>query len=152
VRLAATRPELVRALVLTGAPLVARPGGSRPPKLVFRMARGLHRVHVVSDARMARARERYGSADYRAAQGVMRDVLVRLVNERYDDSLSELRCPVELVWGEEDAEVPVQTARRLAASIQQAHLTLCPGVGHLLPVTAPADLRAAVERAMARDA
>ena len=29
-------------------------------------------------------KSKYGSADYRAAQGVMRDVLVRLLAEQYD--------------------------------------------------------------------
>ncbi len=99
---------------------------------------------------MERARQRYGSADYRAAQGIMRDVLVRLVNERYDDALAAVRCPVELVWGDDDADVPVDSARALAAALPQAHLTVCPGAGHLLPVTAPAELRAAVERALTR--
>jgi pimeloyl-ACP methyl ester carboxylesterase len=99
---------------------------------------------------MDQARQRHGSADYRAAQGVMRDVLVRLVNERYDDSVSALGCPVELVWGSDDTEVPVETARALADAIPESHLTVCPGVGHLLPVTAPVELRAAVERALVR--
>lgn len=150
VRLAAARPELVGALVLTGAPLVPKAGGRSRPPLAFRTARALHRVRVVGDATMERARRRYGSPDYRAAQGVMRDVLVRLVNERYDDALAALRCPVELVWGDDDAEAPPETARALEQAIADARLTLCPGAGHLLPLTAPVELRAAVERALAR--
>jgi pimeloyl-ACP methyl ester carboxylesterase len=149
VRLAAARPDLVRALVLTGAPLVPRPGGSRRPPLAFRVARALHRARVVSDGKMEKARQRHGSADYRAAHGVMRDVLVRLVNERYDDALSTLCCPVELVWGDDDTEAPVEGARALAATLAQARLTVCPGAGHLLPLTEPGVLRAAVERALA---
>jgi pimeloyl-ACP methyl ester carboxylesterase len=152
VRLAAARPDLVGALVLSGTPLVPRKGGGRRPPLGFRMARGLHRAHLLGDAAMERARQRHGSPDYRAAQGVMRDVLVRMVNERYDDALAALRCPVELIWGDDDTEAPVQTARALEAAISGAHLSLCPGAGHLLPLTAPAELRAAVERALARRA
>ena len=110
----------------------------------------LHRASLVSDTQMERARQRHGSADYRAARGVMRDVLVRLVNERYDDALAALACPVELVWGADDTDVPVETARAIVAAVPQARLTLCPGSGHLVPLTAPAQLRAAVERASAR--
>jgi len=150
VRLAAARPELVGALVLSGAPLLPRAGGPRRPPLGFRMARALHRARLVGDAPMERARQRYGSPDYRAAQGLMRDVLVRLVNERYEDALAALQCPVELVWGDDDAEAPVETARALERSISGAHLSVCPGAGHLLPLTAPAELRTAVERALAR--
>jgi len=149
-RLAAARPELVGALVLTGAPLVPRDGARRGPPLAFRAERALHRAHLVGEARMERARQRHGSADYRAAQGVMRDVLVRLVNERYEDAFAAVRCPVELVWGDDDTDAPVQGAQVLATAIPGAHLTLCRGAGHLLPITAPAALRAGVERALAR--
>ncbi len=151
-RLAVARPDLVSALVLSGAPLVPRAGGSRRPPAAYRAVRALHRLHVVNEARMERARRRYGSADYRSAQGVMRDVLVRLVNERYDDALSALACPVELVWGDDDPDVPVEVARALVRAVPQARLTLCPGAGHLVPLSAPAELRAAVERALAHRA
>ena len=121
-------------LVLTGAPLVPRPGAAAGPRPAFRVVRALHRAHLVGEARMERARRRYGSADYRAAEGVMRDVLVRLVNERYDDALAALRCPVELVWGDDDAEAPLDGGPgRRAAPCPQARLTLCPGAGHLTP-------------------
>jgi len=149
--LAAARPDLVRALVLTGAPVGPRTdsSGRRPPP-GYRLVRALHRRGLLSEARMERGRQRHGSADYRAAEGVMREVLVRLVNERYEESLAAIRCPVELVWGDDDAEVPVAAARALAAALPGATLTLCPGAGHLTPLTAPAELRAAVERALAR--
>ncbi len=125
--LAAARPDLVRALVLTGAPVVAAPGGRRRPAPGYRVARRLHRWGLVSDDRMERARQRYGSADYRAAEGIMRDVFVRLVNERYDDELAALRCPVELVWGDDDAEVPVAVAGRPARAVRRGHADALPG-------------------------
>jgi len=148
VRLAAGHPELVGALVLTGAPLVSSSGGPRKPPAAFRVARVLHRAHLVGDARMERGRRRHGSPDYRAAEGVMRDILVRLVNERYDDALAALRCPVELVWGDDDTEAPLSVARAIVGAVPHAHLTVCPAAGHLTPLTAPAELRAATERAM----
>ena len=139
------------ALVLSGAPLLARPGARRAPVgAAFRAVRGLHRMGLVGEARMERARRHYGSADYRAAEGVMREVLVRLVNERYDDQLAALRCPVELVWGDDDAESPLSVARSICERVPGSVLTVCPGAGHLIPCTAPAPLRAAIERAAAR--
>jgi pimeloyl-ACP methyl ester carboxylesterase len=150
VRLAAARPELVAGLVLTGAPLISPSSTRRRTPAAFRAARILHRAHVIGDDRMERARRRHGSADYRAARGVMRDVLVRLVNENYDDSVAALRCPVELLWGDDDREAPVATAHALVEAVPQARLTLCPGAGHLTPLTVPGELRAAVERARGR--
>ncbi|HEY7948876.1 MAG TPA: alpha/beta hydrolase [Acidimicrobiales bacterium] len=149
VTLAATRPDLVRALVLTGAPVGPHREGSRRPAARYRLARALHRRGLLSEARMERGRQRHGSADYRAAEGVMRAVLVRMVNERYDESLAAIRCPVELVWGDDDREVPVAVARSLLAALPGATLSLCPGAGHLTPLSAPAALRSAVDRALA---
>jgi len=150
VHLAAQRPELVAALVLTGAPLA--PSGRRPsaPPPAFRAARALHRVGIVSDARMEAARQRHGSADYRAARGRMREVLVRIVNERYDEVLAAVHCPVELVWGDDDGDVPLSVAEAIRAAVPEARLTVCHGAGHLTPLTVPAALRAATERALAR--
>jgi len=150
VALAAARPDLVRGLVLTGAPLVARSGPRRRPPARFRMAKQLHRWKLLSDETMERARRRNGSADYRAAEGIMRDVFVRMVNESYEEELAALRCPVELVWGDDDAEVPVEVACAALALVPEATLTLCPQAGHLTPLTVPGDLRAAVDRARAR--
>jgi pimeloyl-ACP methyl ester carboxylesterase len=145
VHLAAGWPERVRALVLTGAPLV-RLGGSPTPVLRYRIGRALHRRGMFSEAAMERLRQRYGSADYRAAQGVMRAVHVVSVNERFDDQLRAIACPVELVWGDDDPDVPVAVAEAAAGLLDNATITLCPGAGHMVPLTAPDELRAAVAR------
>ena len=150
VHLAADRPELVAGLVLTGAPLLRRPGvTARRPALGYRVGRWLHRRGVLGEARMEVLRQRYGSADYRAASGVMRAVHVRAVNETYEAQLAAVACPVELVWGDDDAEVPLDVAREAARLLPAAHLEVVPGAGHHTPLTAPAALRDAVRRLLA---
>jgi pimeloyl-ACP methyl ester carboxylesterase len=57
-----------------------------------------------------------------------------------------VRCPVDLVWGDDDAEVPLAIAEQLAARFADARVQVCPGAGHMLPLTAPDALRAAIER------
>ena len=49
--LAATRPDLVSSLVLTGVPLTRRTGGRRPA-VGYRLARRAHRWGLLSDDRM----------------------------------------------------------------------------------------------------
>ena len=154
VHLAEKWPERVGALVLTGVPLL-RPasvnaGRGRRPPLAFRAARALHRRGLFPDERMEALRKRHGSADYRAASGVMRDVLVRVVNETYEEQLRAVRCPVELVWGDDDTAAPLEVAERAAEMLGDlVTLTVVPGAGHLTPSTAPDELRAAVERRLA---
>lgn len=127
--LAARRPDLVRALVVIGTPLLRGPASR--PSLRFRVARALHRAHLVSDRRMNALRERLGSADYRAASGVMRAVLVKVVNEDYRDELAALRCPTALLWGAEDGAAPLAVARRAAESVTPlVELRTVAGAGH----------------------
>jgi pimeloyl-ACP methyl ester carboxylesterase len=149
--LAAHRPDLVSALVLTGAPLLRAAGGAAPrPALGLRLARLLHRVGLLADGRMEAMRQRHGSEDYRAAQGVMRGVLVRSIGEMddgtYRRALARVTCPVELVWGELDRAAPPAVAEESAELLAHATVTVLPGVGHLVPTEAPAALRAAIDR------
>jgi pimeloyl-ACP methyl ester carboxylesterase len=144
--LAASRPDLVRGLVLSGAPVAPRPGPAARPAPAFRLVRSLHRMGLVGEATMERARQRHGSEDYRMAQGMMRQVLVRLVGERYDQWLAALRCPVELVWGDDDRAAPLAVAQAVVSAVPTARLTVCPGAGHLIPLTAADTLRQAVDR------
>jgi pimeloyl-ACP methyl ester carboxylesterase len=145
--LAALHPERIGALVLTGVPLVAnpdRPRGRVPA--AFRVGRALHRAGLVSDARMEALRNRYGSSDYRSASGVMRDVLVKAVNETYEAPFVAFPGPVELIWGERDREVPVIVATRAQSLRSGVSLTLCPETAHLVPTEAPSRLRDVILR------
>jgi pimeloyl-ACP methyl ester carboxylesterase len=146
VKLAAASPELVCGVVLTGVPLLHRqPAGARPA-VPFRLARWGRRHGLLSEARMEIFRQRYGSQDYRRATGVMRSVLVRVVNESYEDDLARITCPVELVWGSNDTVIPVQVARDACALIRDARLQVIEGSGHMTPLSAPGELRKSVCR------
>ncbi len=84
----------------------------------------------------------------------MRQILVTAVNESYEDQLSRLTGPVELLWGSEDSEVPVAVAERaaglLSAAGTEVRLVIEEGVGHLLPVVAPAALHRTVAEMIKR--
>ena len=143
---AATRPELVAGLVLVGAPLLHRSDRTAGrPSLAYRLVRLANRAGLVSDERLEREKRRRGSADYRAATGVMRDTLVRVVNESYEDYLPEVACPVRMVWGAVDSEVPLEVAQRAGALLKDADLDVVEGCGHDVPGVAPDRIRAAIE-------
>jgi pimeloyl-ACP methyl ester carboxylesterase len=146
--IAAHHPELVRALILTGVPLVRVSGTARPPRS-YRFIRSLHNKGMVSEKRMEAARQRHGSSDYRNASGVMRDVVVASVNESYQDVVSLQSVPVTLVWGELDDVVSVDVASRSLELLKSPHrLVILPGIGHLLPTQAPDELATIVLEAL----
>ena len=146
--LAAERPDLVRAVVLTGTPLLRGASVAQSPR--YRLIRRLDRWGVVSERRMEAARQRYGSGDYRRASGVMRDVLVAMVNEGYEGELTRIGVPVWLVWGALDTEVPVTVAQRAQRLLTSgSSLRVLDGVSHFVPTEAPDALGAAVREALA---
>ncbi len=153
VELAAAHLGEMGGLVLTGAPLFpANPSSPRKrPLLRYRAVRRLARSGLVSEAHLDAMRDKYGSADYRAASGVMRDVLVKSIaeerSEAYSEALSAISCPVELVWGELDTAAPLTVAERIASTLGgPVNMTVVPGSSHMTPLEAPDELRAAIER------
>lgn len=155
VHLAAAHPEEVAGLLLTGTPLFAAPDArARRPPFRFRALRALARAGVVGEGRLEQARQRYGSDDYRAASGVMRDILVKAIAEEresaYTSSLAAIRCPVEMIWGALDTAAPPSVAEQIVRSLgAPASLTVLPGIGHLTPTLVPGHLRAGIDRLLA---
>lgn len=144
--LAARYPDRVGDLVLSGVPLIRLETGRRPP-VGYRAIRWLNRAGVVSDERLEREKRSRGSADYRAVSGVMRDILVKVVNESYEGQLGRISGHVHLLWGADDTDVPLSVAQAADALIADSTLEVLTGVGHFVPLQAPEALRAAILRA-----
>lgn len=144
--LAAKHPDRVGAMVLSGVPLIRLETGRRPP-LAYRVVRRLNRIGMISNDRLEREKRSRGSDDYRATSGVMRDILVKVVNESYEGQLGRIQSHVHLLWGADDREVPVSVAETADALIPDSTLEVLPGVGHLVPLQAPEALRRAIDRA-----
>jgi len=137
VTLASRRP--VSGLLLIGTPLLRVVPRRRSP-VGFRIAKRFR--FLLGEERLERARRRYGSADYRAATGVMRDVLVMVVNETYEEILPTIECPTRLLWGANDTDVPTSIAEAALDLLPNGRLEVIPEVGHHVPSTAPDVVRA----------
>ncbi|WP_409484041.1 alpha/beta fold hydrolase [Arsenicicoccus dermatophilus] len=158
VHAARLRPEGVAGLVLTGVPLLRAqlaPAGAKPARgpLDLRVAKALHKRGIVPGSVVDRYRKKYGSADYNAAQGVLRTVLVKAVNEDYTRELEAVRAagiPTEMVWGAGDTAAPVAMARAAAELVgPTAQLDVVEGSAHLLDDALVAHLRSALDRVLA---
>lgn len=145
IQLATARPILIRALVLTGVPqLVAHPKAK--PSLSLRSFRALRKMRLVSDERVEVWKKQHGSLDYRNAVGVMRDILVKAVNEDYEEQLRSLSVPTSFIWGENDTAAPLVDVRRALELVLpgEATLQVLEGVGHLTPTEAPNSIASAI--------
>lgn len=77
-----------------------------------------------------RKRANSGSADYRAASPVMKQVMSRSVNQDLTPLLSKIAAPTLLIWGENDTATPMRDAKLMEKLIPDAGLVAFPGCGH----------------------
>jgi len=70
------------------------------------------------------------------------------MDQRYTDEIQsrygEVRCPVSILWGEEDRWIPLERGRELASRIPGATLQCVAGSGHLVQEDAPEAIVAAL--------
>ncbi len=90
-------------------------------------------------------RKRNGSADYNSATPVMRNTLVRVVNEDLKQLLGGIDRPVLLIWGENDPVTPLSDAHQMESTIPDAGLVVVKGAGHFSYLEQPALVNAAIK-------
>ncbi|AEM81568.1 alpha/beta fold hydrolase [Streptomyces violaceusniger] len=66
----------------------------------------------------------------------------RRFTDEIEGRYGEIRLPVTVCWGADDAWIPVERGRELASRIPGARLRLIEGAGHLVQEDAPAELAA----------
>jgi pimeloyl-ACP methyl ester carboxylesterase len=73
---------------------------------------------------------------------------VAQMSDRYTDEVEgrygETRCPVSIMWGAEDAWIPVERGEELARRIPGSQFRVIPGAGHLVQEDAPEAIVATV--------
>ena len=141
--IALAAPERVTALWLMGctcgAPQTGGPdlagGLEATPDAVFGMLAGLvvHKQATGAAATfMDMANAVGGAAGASQARAVAGQADIRA-------RLGELKMPVLVLWGEEDAIVPASAGRKLADALPNAQFHLLPGCGHLPTLEKPVE-------------
>lgn len=63
------------------------------------------------------------------------------MDQKYTDEIETLlphiRCPTRIIWGQEDAWIPVQQGDKLAKMCEASHLRIVPNAGHMVQEDAP---------------
>lgn len=77
---------------------------------------------------IANIMKRYmGSPDYKNASPIMREILVKVVNEDLSECAKKIECPTLLIWGKNDEAVPLNEAHELESLIKDAGLVVLEG-------------------------
>ena len=75
-------------------------------------------------------KSKFGSQDYRNATPIMRETLVKVVNEDLEYLLSNIKQPTLLIWGENDTATPISDAKIMENKIPDAGLVTVKNAGH----------------------
>jgi pimeloyl-ACP methyl ester carboxylesterase len=74
--------------------------------------------------------KRNPSADYTKAQGIMRAIFVKVVNEDLASCLPQITQPTLLMWGENDTATPLSDGQKMEKLIPDSGLVIFKGAGH----------------------
>ena len=120
---------------------LADAAGLRPPSPVLPQIRlkvykgirnGLNTVGLKSVSESLRGwyNKKYGSTDFNAVSGIMRQTFVLVINEDLRGHAARVKVPVLLIWGEADEDTPLWMGQELEKLIPDAGLVSYPGLGH----------------------
>ena len=68
-----------------------------------------------------------GSTDYKNASPIMKEILVKTVNQDLSEYAKKIKCSTLLIWGENDEAVPVSEAKELDNLLMDSALIILPG-------------------------
>ncbi len=74
--------------------------------------------------------KKFGSKDYRDAEGVMRHTMVKVINDNLVRLLASIKAPTLLIWGENDEDTPLYMGQLMEKEIPDSGLVLLKGAGH----------------------
>lgn len=112
----------VNKLVLFGSPFIVR----EKKGLKIQILKSLKKIKIL-DGLAEYVKNHLGSDDYKAANGIMREILVKTVNTDLRENASNINVPTLLIWGENDEAVPLNEAKLLEKTIPDSALIVLPG-------------------------
>ena len=113
-------------------------------KLLKRIV-SLKLVYAICPRLIDEWRNSQGSADYRNASPMMRQCLVKAVNEDLTELLPKIKQDTLLIWGDLDTATPIADAKLMEEKIPGAGLAVIPGTGHFSFLENPALFRSIMQ-------
>jgi pimeloyl-ACP methyl ester carboxylesterase len=74
--------------------------------------------------------KKFGSSDYKESQGIMRQTMVKVINDNLKELLPLIKVSTLLIWGENDEDTPVYMGKMMEDMIEDSGLIVLNGAGH----------------------
>jgi pimeloyl-ACP methyl ester carboxylesterase len=127
-KLAAGHPERAGKIVFcasAGLPYKKSLGRSLK-KARYRLARLLASLGIIKKERL----KKYFSLDYRVLPENMRGTFKNIVSEDLTETISKIRSPSLIIWGDKDRQTPYYMAKRWQELVKGSALVTMHGYGH----------------------
>lgn len=136
IRIAASVPEIIDKLILTGS------AGIKPKRKLsyyikvwsYKLSKAIIKIFYRGkkfDKKMKKLYKKYGSRDYRNSNEITRKILVKVVNEKdLSPLLPKIKAPTLLMWGDSDTETPLWMAKKMEKHIPDAGVVILENAGH----------------------
>ncbi len=85
---------------------------------------------MADEKKMERFYKKFGSDDYQDSSGLMRKILVTVVNENLKPILKEIKASTLIIWGDKDMDTPLYMAKTMESEIPDCGLVVLEGTGH----------------------
>ena len=101
-------------------------------QLMFRIMK-----HFIPRSRLDEYKSKHGSADYRNASPLMRQCMVKAINDDLTGLLQNITAETLLIWGTADTATPVSDGEKMSRLIPGAGLVKLEGAGHFSFIDQP---------------
>ncbi|HEX9721966.1 MAG TPA: alpha/beta hydrolase [Candidatus Paceibacterota bacterium] len=130
VQFAVTHPEKTEKLVLVAAAAIRHEPG-RKAKVLAAIAGVTPRpVKKVVSLTLTRS-------DYARAQGIMKDIMKKVITQDLSAKLSKIQAPTLIIWGDNDKDTPTEDAHIMHKLIPNSKLEILKGARHRINFEAP---------------
>ena len=128
-------PDLVKKMILIdSAGIIPK----RKPKYYFKVYsfKALKQIYsllffyIEKEKRLEKFYKKFGSTDYRDADGIMRNIMVSVINDNLRPLLKDIKAQTLLVWGRDDEDTPVYMGEIMEREIKGSGLVVLEDAGH----------------------
>ena len=116
----------VKKLILFGSPFKVKKNPNSLKVKTLKKLKTLPGLKNIAEI----MKKHMGSTDYRNASPMMRDILVKHVNTDITENVKKITCPTIIIWGTNDAAVPITDAYDLEKLIKDSAVIPYEGCTH----------------------
>ncbi|MBP5244898.1 MAG: alpha/beta hydrolase [Clostridia bacterium] len=134
--------KIEKAVLIDSAGIKRKKSFSKKLKIAsFKFCKTFLRIPFIKKAfpdALGNLQKKFGSADYASSSAILRQSMVKVINEDMTDKLHLIKVPTLLIWGENDDATPLSDAKTMEKEIPDCGLVVIKNGGHFSFLEDPA--------------